>query len=302
MDISIVVPNFNGRNIIPPLLNQLASQKSSNHEVIVVDDASTDDSVDFILKNYPFVKIVRHSQNQGFTETANDGVKAAKNSKILLLNNDVVLTQGHIEDLFLAMDKNPGTFMVSPVIEANKNHENYSESQMKFYWQKGIFYFHYEPSEANPKFLTYSTGAACAFLKEKFLELGQYETLFSPGYYEDMDLCFKAFTKGWNVRLEPSVQFKHAISSTFSKIMSQERQLDLVTRNWWLIQWLWLPSDLLIKHIFWFPYHLAWYIKHGQSFKIKSFLKALLKLPKIIHRRKKYKIDQDSFLRMIGQK
>jgi GT2 family glycosyltransferase len=299
--ISIVIPNFNGRNIIPPLLEQIPLWKL-NCEVIVVDDASTDDSVDFIQKNYPFVKVIRHSQNQGFTETANDGVKAAKNSKILLLNNDVLLKQGQIEALFSLLEKNPDTFMVSPVITANKEDRVYSESQMKFYWQKGIFFFHYERSPEPAEFLIYATGAACAFLKDKFLELNGYDSLFKPGYYEDMDLCFKAFTKGWRIRLESSVRFEHAVSSTFSKIMPHHRQLDLATRNWWLIHWLWLPPRPLFQHILWVPYHLLWYIKHRQAYKIKSFLKALGRLLRVIQRRQKYQIKSNVFLQMIGQK
>src|SRR6185503_156311 len=93
MNISVVIPNFNGKMLLEkqlPLVEK-ARENSKNHinEVIVIDDASSDDSVLFIRNNFPKVKIIRHRINRGFSSSVNIGVRSAKGELVVLINNDV---------------------------------------------------------------------------------------------------------------------------------------------------------------------------------------------------------------------
>jgi len=103
MRISVLIPNYNGRHLLeknlPVILKACERWKKGEWEVIIVDDASTDDSVDFLKKNYPQVKIVRHAKNQRFAAACNSGVRAAKGDIVVLLNNDVAPEVNFLEPL-----------------------------------------------------------------------------------------------------------------------------------------------------------------------------------------------------------
>src|SRR5436190_1603986 len=92
-DVTIVIPNYNGKVLLEkqlPLLFKVWENPLNNvKEIIVIDDASQDDSVAFIKKNYPRVRIIKHRINRGFSSSVNTGARMAKGKLIALINNDV---------------------------------------------------------------------------------------------------------------------------------------------------------------------------------------------------------------------
>src|SRR3990167_6085201 len=88
MKISVIIPNFNGRKLLEKNLPQVLKELI-DAEVIIVDDASTDGSADFLSKNYPQIKVISRKQNMGFASSVNLGVKSAQGELLLLLNSDV---------------------------------------------------------------------------------------------------------------------------------------------------------------------------------------------------------------------
>ncbi len=89
MKISVVIPNYNGQKLLAKNLSKVIAV-CKNCETIVVDDASTDDSVQFLQIKFPKVKIVKHKKNKRFAVACNSGVKAAQGEIVILLNSDVV--------------------------------------------------------------------------------------------------------------------------------------------------------------------------------------------------------------------
>src|SRR3972149_4612484 len=87
--ISVVIPNFNGYDLLAKNLPSILKH-CPNCQIVVVDDASTDDSVNFINKNFKKIKLIQLPKNKGFAHAANIGVKAADGNLVLLLNSDVV--------------------------------------------------------------------------------------------------------------------------------------------------------------------------------------------------------------------
>ena len=94
--VSVVIPTFEGKelleNYLPSLIHTLQTSASvSSYEVIVVDDASTDDTELFLQKNYPEIVFIKNDENSGFSKTSNRGLRRATCDLVLFLNNDMVL-------------------------------------------------------------------------------------------------------------------------------------------------------------------------------------------------------------------
>ncbi len=85
---SVIIPNWNGLRFLPTCLNALRKQTYRDFEIIVVDDASTDDSRALIKNDFPDVHVIALGKNRGFAHAVNTGIRAARGDVIVLLNND----------------------------------------------------------------------------------------------------------------------------------------------------------------------------------------------------------------------
>ena len=94
--VSVIIVNYNGKKLLEKCLESLFKVEYDNFEVIVVDNNSTDDSVQFITKIYPSIIIIKLDSNKGFAEPNNLGAKIAKGDFLLLLNNDTIVTPNFI--------------------------------------------------------------------------------------------------------------------------------------------------------------------------------------------------------------
>lgn len=105
--VSVVIPNWNGINHLPECLDALAAQVFTDHEVIVVDNASTDGSVSWVQDNYPQVRVLRRPDNGGFSKAVNTGIGASHSEYVALLNNDTAVAAEWLEALVQALEDNP---------------------------------------------------------------------------------------------------------------------------------------------------------------------------------------------------
>jgi len=104
--ISIVIVNYNGLHYLKPCLESIYNQTYLDFEVILVDNASCDDSIVYIEEQYPDVRIVRNTTNRGFAGGSNDGIKESRGEYVFLLNTDTVLPSLTLEKLFVATLQN----------------------------------------------------------------------------------------------------------------------------------------------------------------------------------------------------
>ena len=88
MEVSVVIPNYNGIAFLDSVLASLEGQTLKNFEVIFVDNGSSDGSCSFVAGNYPWVHIIELPENYGFCKAVNEGIKASRAPYVLLLNND----------------------------------------------------------------------------------------------------------------------------------------------------------------------------------------------------------------------
>ncbi len=110
MEVSVVIPNFNGIAFLDSVLGSLEGQTERNFEVIFVDNGSTDGSCSFVAANYPWVHLIELSENFGFCRAVNEGIRAAKAPYVLLLNNDTEVAENFVEEMLAAIKRHENAF------------------------------------------------------------------------------------------------------------------------------------------------------------------------------------------------
>jgi len=115
--ISIIIPSWNQRALLGECITSIVNTKCSlPNEIIVVDDASSDDTVEYLRNNFPEVILIKNSTNEGYAKAVNKGASLAKGDFLFLLNNDVVLTEGAIERLVSFLSGHPDAGAVAPLL------------------------------------------------------------------------------------------------------------------------------------------------------------------------------------------
>ncbi len=283
---SIVVLNWNGRHLLEetlPALRRAVFLTQKEHEIIVVDNGSRDNSREWLQENYPQVRIVALEENVGFGEGNNRGVEIASHDIVVLLNNDMVVSQDFLSPLLEAFS-DPQVFAVSSQIffAEGKRPEETGNTRAQF--KKGYLHLSHQPVESfyySRKHLPvlWAGGGSSAFHRGRFLQLGGFSPLFSPCYGEDTDLSYRAWRRGWKVLLaaESKVQHKHR-SSTGLRFNAEQLDQMIEERKLW---YLWKNYQLgtLVSHFILFPLNLT------QSLSMSDYLRALRKLPGVLQSR-----------------
>lgn len=234
--ISVVIPNYNGKHLLeanlPSVLVALQSIQVE-YEIIVVDDASSDSSVEFIQQDYQEVKLIVNDQNKGFSPTVNKGIFAAKYDLVLALNSDVRLSMDYFKEQLKYFEK-ADTFGVMGKIVDHSGKQLQDAAKFPKVSFKGIKgSYNYIPdvlpvSTWLPSF--FLSGANALMDRKKFIELNGFDEIFAPFYYEDADLGIRAWRVGWKCYFEPEAVCMHELSSTISKLKS-EKVKTIIERN-----------------------------------------------------------------------
>lgn len=258
MKVSIIIPNWNGKNLLEknlPSVLETAENYDHSTEIIVVDDASTDDSVLFLKKFYPQVIILEKKTNEGFSSSVNLGVEKAHGEIVILLNSDIKPHPSFISYL-VPHFKDKSVFAVGCLDESYENGNMVERGRGIAKFARGII-THWK-GEVKDGITFWASGGSSAFNREKWLRLGGLDEMYNPFYGEDLDLGFRAWKAGFKVLFEPKSIVDHfheegAIKNNFTE--SYKRQITF--RNQILFVWKNLTDKrLLLSHFFWLPYHL----------------------------------------------
>lgn len=246
MNASIIIPNWNGKDLLeknlPFVIAAKAYSKNKISEIIIVDDKSTDDSVNFLLKNFKTeIKIIKHTKNRGFSSAVNTGVRSAKGDIVVLLNTDVKPNKDFLVSA-LALLKDNDVFAVS-----------FHEPGRSF--AKGIFkdgYIMHTPTkeENDVRDTFWVSGGSGAYKRSIWTLLGGMdEKLLSPLYWEDVDLGYRALKRGYKLLWDPNSIVYHDSESTTKKLPRKYLQR-IQERNHLLFIWKNLTSqNMFRKHI-----------------------------------------------------
>jgi GT2 family glycosyltransferase len=238
---SVVIPNWNGRDLLEKYLPSVvdAMSGSPENEVIVVDDCSTDGSVEFLASRFPNVRVIALPKNVGFGGVSNAGFRAAKNDIVVLLNSDMRVAPDFLAPL-LEVFADDQVFAASCQIFFSDPKKLREETGLtQGWWDMGGLRVRHRiddaVTEAYPCF--YGGGGSCAFDRRKFLELGGFDHVLRPFYLEDTDLGYLAWKRGWKVFYQPKSHVWHEHRGTIGKKFSRDYVDAVVKKNFLLFTW-----------------------------------------------------------------
>ncbi|MGI8905160.1 MAG: glycosyltransferase family 2 protein [Candidatus Sumerlaeaceae bacterium] len=230
--VSIVIPNWNGRDFIARCLAgtlQSAQESGCPYECIVVDDASNDGSPEIVERNFSRVRLIRQSVNRGFGATVNEGANAASGEILVCLNNDLVPKGPLIRELVLPLVENHALFGVSGKTvdwkDGTANHLN-----MAAQWYGGELHLTHENSKA-PAPTMFLQGGCCAMRRAEFLSFGGFSALFAPGYWEDYDVSYLALKAGWQNLYNPHALAYHFGGGSMRRALGEDGLRIVQERN-----------------------------------------------------------------------
>lgn len=297
--VSIVLTNYNGLENLEaclPAVEKAARFQNLVDEIIVVDDCSTDGSVEFLAREHPDIRVVRLDRRSSFLGAANAGFAAARNRLVALLSNDMSPDEGFLVPLIEHFD-DPEIFCVgAQLFEAEGRFESgrrvgvfllgtlFLLDSAKAYKPLGLFVNPADDRAAPSIF----TGGNVLVDRNKFRELGGYDPLFLPFYWEDTDLCYRAWKRGWRVLTEPRSRISHHHAlGTIRKNFDKSFILCTRKRNRLLFLWKNISDPVfLVQHALVLAFLLCFSWMTGNLYFYRSFYQALKRLPEVRARRR----------------
>ncbi len=247
MKVIVVVPNWNGKEHLASCLDSLRSQTLKAH-VILVDNGSSDNSVEFVKKNYPEVEIIRHRNNKGYAGGVNPGFRRAIETKALYVapfNNDAVADKDWLKFLAEHLTAHPEVGIATCKLMSMDGKHLDSTGDLYTTW--GIPYprGRNEPADGrydNSTVIFGASGGASLFRVAMLEEIGLFDEDFFA-YYEDVDLSWRAQLAGWKVSYISTSLVFHETSTTGKKIKGFFTYQTI--KNYPFILWKNVPGRLL---------------------------------------------------------
>jgi GT2 family glycosyltransferase len=290
--VSIVIPNYNGEQILKRSLVDVlaaADKYAQACEIIVVDDASRDNSCRLLEDNFPQIQLIQNQVNKGFADSVNRGVASASHPIIILLNSDVFPDSEFIAPL-TAWFGHPDTFAVSPLILNGSGKPSRVSWNLSTLVRGEIRQSNWDFAEIEqrarkkmPMKSLFASGGSVALRKEMFDRLGGFLPIYKPFYYEDRDLCTRAWQRGWKTYFEPQSRVVHDHQSTIGRFFPAKQIRVVKRRNRLFYLWLHLSRrKLLLSHIPWILVRLLLRLLRLDFVYMQALFRAVFSLNRII--------------------
>ncbi|MEL7668863.1 glycosyltransferase family 2 protein [Methanobacterium sp.] len=263
--ISVIIPNFNGRQFIKTCLDSIKRQNYSFYEVIIIDNASSDESVRYIHENYPEFTLIQNKENLGFAAAVNQGIRSSSSDYVFLLNNDVELELNSISNLLKCVEKDENIFAASSKMIQYADRSKMDDAGDEYTvlgWTRKVGDGK-SPDLYVTERETFSACAGAALYRRSILdELGCFDENFFA-YMEDVDISYRARIQGYKCVYCPEAVVYHFGSGT-SGSKYNEFKIRLAARNniyvpyknmpWpqLIINGIFLLAGYFIKYIFFF--------------------------------------------------
>jgi len=265
--LAIVILNWNGQRFLKDFLPVLVQYAPPYSEIIIADNASSDDSVSFIITNFPSIKIIQNNENGGFSKGYNDALRQIESEYFCLLNSDVEVTENWIEPIIKMLDNHKEVAVVQPKLLSyyNKNQYEYAGAcggfldYLGYPFCRGRLFECLENDEGqydDAIEVFWATGAALFVRSSIFIQLNGFDEDFFA-HMEEIDFCWRVKNLGYKIMVEPKSVVYHVGGGTLPKKSSKKTYLNFRNNMFLLIKNL-PKSKLLPVFLIRFPLdHLA---------------------------------------------
>ena len=228
IDLSIVVLNWNVRDLLDRCLASLRSGRYTL-EIIVVDNASQDDSVAMVRAKYPHAVVLANTENRGFTGGNNQGIAASCGRYVMVLNPDTEVLGDTLDRLVIYLDEHPsvgaiGPQLLNPDQSVQSSRRRFPTLTTAFFestWLQGLaprgILAHYYMDDVTPDHtheVDWLNGACTVFRREVIDRVGMYDAQNFFMYSEELDLCRRVKEAGWLVVYLPEAQVVHHVGQS----------------------------------------------------------------------------------------
>lgn len=282
-DISIIIPVYKNKELFLKLLNS-NMPFIEDYEIIIVDDASDEQIGSVIRKDFPDIRVIEHDKNMGFAPTVNDGAKAASGTYLMFLNSDVKILKHFSTKLTKNFD-DPDVFAVS-FMQIEKDGSKVGKNILFF---RDGFPQHSKATDLKLGLNGWAEGGSCIVRKDYFEKLGGFNELYAPFYWEDIDLSYRAYSRGWKVLFDPEIVVEHHHESTIGTFFTRRKINTIAHRNQCIFTWCNMTDTSLLKdHLKLLPKHTIRSLMSGKPEFITGLVQAVLRLPEVrLHRSRK---------------
>ena len=261
MKVTIVIPNYNGKHFMEPCLSSLSEQTYKDFHILVVDNASSDGSIEYMEENYPDIELIKLQKNYGFSKAVNIGIQHSRTPYVILLNNDTTVDTRYVEEMVKAIEKSSKIFSVSSKM-IQMYHPELIDSAGDLYtllgW--GVCRGCGRPVSNYTKYdeiFTACAGAAI-YRRSVFDEIGYFdENHFA--YLEDIDIGYRARIYGYYNMYCPTALVYHVGSGT-SGSKYNSFKVKLAARNNLYLNYKNMPALQLVLNFI--PLAIGYFVKY----------------------------------------
>ncbi|MFV8224642.1 glycosyltransferase family 2 protein [Christiangramia aquimixticola] len=257
MKIGIVILNWNGKKLLEQFLPSVI-EHSQAATIYVADNASTDDSVAFVKKEFPEVRIIENKHNIGYAGGYNLALQSVPEDIFILLNSDVEVTQDWLVPILETFEKEPGVAAIQPKILdfKNKNHFEYAGAaggyidKYGYPYCRGRIFQEIEQDHGqynDDPYIFWASGACIAIRRKVFFEAGGFDEDFFA-HQEEIDLCWRIQNMGYRIKFVSESSVFHVGGATLNTLNPKKTYLNF--RNGLFLLLKNLKSQELYKILF----------------------------------------------------
>ena len=257
-EVAVLVLNWNGRTLLQQFLPSWLAHTPDYADLIIVDNGSTDDSVSFLQEHYRDVHLLAFEENLGFAGGYNRAIEELDYQTVILLNSDVELTSGWLDQPMQLLNSSPEIAAVQPTLRAQRSPKDFEYAgaaggfidRLGYPFCRGRIFDTIEEDRGqytDSADLFWASGACLIIRRAVYREVGGLDTLFFA-HQEEIDLCWRLNARGWRIVSAPQSIVYHVGGASLSA--DSPRKVFLNFRNNLLMIYKNLPAPTLHRVLF----------------------------------------------------
>lgn len=249
---SVIIPNWNGDSLLKDCLESLQNQTYKDFEIILVDNGSTDRSLEYVENNFPRVRIIALRKNFGFTKAINEGVKASDAKFTVFLNNDTLVDVDWLKNLIFSAESHPEAISVNSKLLNFYDRETIDGVGIQINevgQARSIGWQEKDSGQYSSEFYIFgATGGASLFRRKDFIKVGMFDENYFM-YSEEVDFAFRAQFLGYKSIYCPKAVVYHKHKATAQKLPGHIEYWQFRNMTQTIIKN--FPAPILLKNLRW---------------------------------------------------